>query len=128
AATIIGFAGIAGLIGVACVTRSVWLGVLCVFLLLNCWTALRTAFALTRQEKAPTHPGYACPSCKAAPHVGTYWLCPQCKKPFDTFGSNAACPDCRTSFTSTRCPVCGQSNPVADWIVPAGVPSSSPVG
>jgi Zn-dependent protease len=128
AASIIGFLGVAGLIGVAFVTRSQWLGILCVFLLLNCWTALRRAFALARREKAPRHQGYACPSCKAAPHIGNHWFCPQCKKSFDTFAYKAVCPDCATNFASTACTSCGQSNPIAEWIVPAAVPLSSPVG
>jgi Zn-dependent protease len=126
AATIVGFLGVAGLIGVAVVTRSTWLGVLCVFFLLNCWNALRGAFAMARQEKAPRHQGYACPACQAAPPAGNYWSCSRCKKAFDTFVSNAVCPDCRTTFASTRCSACGKSNPIAAWIVPAAVPVSSP--
>jgi Zn-dependent protease len=128
AATIIGFIGVAGLIGVAFVSHSAWLGMLCVFFLLNCWTGLRSAFAMARSEKGPRYKGFACPSCKAAPHVGRYWFCPQCKKAFDTFASNAACPDCRMSFASTRCTACRQSNPMAQWITAAGVPSSVSVG
>jgi Zn-dependent protease len=124
-ATIIGFVGVAGFIGVAFVTRSTWLGVLCVFFLLNCWTALRRAFSMARQEKAPRHQGYACPACKAAPHIGNHWLCPQCKKSFDTFAAKAACPDCQTNFASTRCLACGQSSPIATWTVPAVAASNS---
>lgn len=128
-ATIIGFVGIAGFIGLAILGRSAWLGVLCVFFLLNCWKGLSSAFAMARREKGPRYQEYACPSCKAAPLMGNYWVCSQCKKPFDTFASKAQCPGCRTSFASTRCPSCGESNPLDRWwTAPPGIPSSSPIG
>jgi Zn-dependent protease len=127
-ATIIGLLGVAGLIGVAILMRSEWLGILCVFFLFNCWSGLRNAVAMVRQEKAPRHAEYACPSCKAAPHIGNYWFCPQCKRGFDTFVSKAQCPDCRTTFASTRCPACGESNPIDRWAVQAVVPSAAPLG
>ena len=125
-ATIIGFVGVAGLIGVAILARSAWIGILCVFFLLNCWTGLRSAFAMARREKGPRHKDYACPSCKAAPLIGNYWLCPQCKKGFDTFTSKAQCPGCRTSFATTSCASCGERNPIDRWAVPGGVPT--PIG
>jgi len=127
-ATIIGFLGVAGLIGVAVLERSTWLGILCVFFLLNCWSGLRGAFAMVRHEKGPRHETYACPACKTAPHIGNYWSCPQCKKAFDTFASKAQCPDCRTSFASTKCPECGESNPLDRWVVQTGAPSPAPIG
>ena len=127
-ATIIGFVGVAGLVGVAILTRSAWLGILCVFCVLNCWSGLRGAFEMARREKGPRHAGYACPSCKAAPHVGNYWLCPQCKKGFDTFAWKAQCPDCRTSFAATRCPACGESNPIDRWAASGAVPAPAPLG
>lgn len=127
-ATIIGFLGVAGLIGIAILARSEWLGILCVFFLLNCWSALRSSFAMARREKGPRHQDYACPSCKASPHIGNYWFCPRCKKAFDTFASKAQCPGCRTNFASTSCLACGESSPIDRWIVAAGVPSSSPIG
>jgi Zn-dependent protease len=127
-ATIIGFVGVAGLVGVAIFIRSEWLGILCVFFVLNCWRGLRGAFEMARREKGPRHAGYACPSCKAAPHVGNYWLCPQCKKGFDTFAWKAQCPDCRTSFATTRCPACGESNPIDRWAASGAVPAPAPLG
>ncbi|HTZ72639.1 MAG TPA: M50 family metallopeptidase [Candidatus Aquilonibacter sp.] len=127
-ATIVGFIGAAGLIALAILARSAWLGILCAFLLLNCWTGLRSAFSMARRERGPRHADYACPSCKAAPHIGNYWLCPQCKKPFDTFATKAECPACRTSFATTRCPTCGESSPIASWTVPSGASSPAPIG
>jgi Zn-dependent protease len=126
-ATIFGFIGVVGLIGVAILARSAWLGILCVFFLLNCWNGLRNAFAMVRREKGPRHQDYACPSCKAAPLMGNYWFCARCKKAFDTFVSKSQCPECRTNFASTTCPACGESNPIGRWI-PGRVPSSSPIG
>ncbi len=127
-ATIVGFLGVAGLIGLAILARSVWLGILCAFFLLNCWSGLRGALALVRREKGPRHQDYACPSCNAAPHVGNYWHCPQCRNAFDTFASKAQCPNCRASFASTSCLACGESSPIDRWLVGAGVPSSAPLG
>src|SRR6266436_2942705 len=47
-ATIIGFVGVAALIGAAIVARSVWFGVIAVFMLTTCWSGLRQALVLSR--------------------------------------------------------------------------------
>src|SRR5437660_11604709 len=75
AAVTVGFAGAAGLIVLAVRLRSAWFGALCVFILMNCWGGLRQAQALSRMAKLPRHDGFECPSCKAAPTVGTFWKC-----------------------------------------------------
>src|ERR1035438_6463501 len=41
--TIIGFIGVAGLICVAILEHEVWFGILCVFILMNCWRGLMQA-------------------------------------------------------------------------------------
>src|SRR5437660_3780571 len=66
AATVIGFIGVAGLFMFALWMQSAWLGVLSVFILLNCWSGLRQAQALSRLAKAPRRAGFACPECNAA--------------------------------------------------------------
>ncbi len=50
--TIIGFFGVAGLIGLAVLARSMWLGILAAFILMNCWRGLQLARAMTLAEKA----------------------------------------------------------------------------
>jgi Zn-dependent protease len=120
--TIIGFVGVAGFIILAVWMQSVWLGVLSVFVLMNCWGGLRQAQVLSRLAKLPRHDGFACPSCKAAPPVGGFWTCSQCRKPFDTFQTQAVCPHCAARFAVTRCLDCGTLHPMSEWVVPALVP------
>jgi len=122
AATIIGFVGVAGLIALAVWLQSVWFGILSAFILMNCWGGLQQALALSRREKLPRREGFACPSCKAAPLVGSYWICGRCQKPFDIFETNAVCPNCNAQFGATRCLDCGAVNPIGLWIVAARVP------
>ena len=119
AATIIGFAGVAGLIVLAAWMRSVWFGVLSAFILISCWGGLRQAQALSRLAKLPRHDGFACPSCKAAPLEGGFWICGRCRGRFDTFQTLAVCPHCATRYPVTKCLECGALHPMSEWIVPA---------
>ena len=118
AATVIGFVSVAGLIGIALWMQSLWFGILAVFILMNCWNGLRQARALSALAKLPRHQGFACPSCKTAPPVGSFWKCPHCGKPFDTFQTGAACPNCAAQFSTTMCLDCRAKNPMSAWIVP----------
>jgi len=122
-ATMVGFVGVAGLILLAVWIHSVWVGVICVFILMNCWSGLRQAQALSHLARLPRHAGFACPSCKTAPPVGELWRCPQCGKPFDTFQTHAVCPHCAAQFALTRCVDCGALHPLSEWMAPAVVPS-----
>jgi Zn-dependent protease len=115
AATIIGFIGVAGLILLALWMRSVWVGVISVFILMNCWSGLQHARALSRVAKLPRNEGFSCPKCKAAPPVGNFWTCGRCGNAFDTFQTQAACPHCGAQFAATRCLDCGASNPISEW-------------
>lgn len=114
-ATVIGFIGVAGLIVVAVRIGSVWFGVLSVFILLNCWGGMKQAVMLLRASKMPRHHGFSCPWCKASPPVGNFWRCAHCRVPFDTFASNATCPNCGTHFDVTRCLDCGRMHPMSEW-------------
>ena len=114
-AAILGFVGVAGMLLVAFFAQSVWIGVLAVFILVNCWSALTHARALARVAKAPRHEGFACPSCRIQPPRGTFWICSNCRKPFDTFETNASCPHCGMAFSITACPECSTRSPIAAW-------------
>jgi Zn-dependent protease len=114
-ATIIGFIGVAGLVLLAIAARSMWLGILGVFIVLNCWGGMKQALALTRLAKLPRRDGFACPSCKMAPPAGIFWACTSCRKPFDTFETGATCPQCGAKFEVTRCLDCGALNPMTAW-------------
>ncbi len=118
-ATLIGFVGVTGFIILAFRMQSVWFGVLSVFVLTNCWRGLRQAQALSRILTSPRRDGFTCPSCKAAPPVGNYWMCGQCRKQFDTFQTQAVCPNCAAQFAVTACLDCGKLRPMSEWIVPA---------
>jgi len=117
-AVIVGFVGMAGMVALAVWARSVWFGILAVFILLNCWTGLQQAQALLRIAKLPRREGFSCPSCMASPPIGNYWLCPQCRRPFDTFATRATCPNCGMRAGVARCLDCGRLNPIDAWAVP----------
>jgi Zn-dependent protease len=132
-ATIIGFIGVAGLIFGAVTLflkaqdaqsqrNAVWLGLMAVFILMNCWGGLRHALALARVAKLPRREGFACPTCKTAPPLGALWRCGKCGQPFDTFLSNATCPHCGTQYNATQCLDCGSSSPIGAWITSSAEP------
>ncbi|MGA7291627.1 MAG: M50 family metallopeptidase [Terriglobales bacterium] len=121
AATILGFAGVIGFIGLAIWTRSLWTGAIAVFMLMNCWSGLKHAQALLRFAKLPRRDGFICPACKTAPPVGDYWKCGRCGQPFDFFQTQGVCPHCSAKFAATRCLDCGAINPVGEWVAPATI-------
>jgi hypothetical protein len=114
--TILGLLGIVGFIGVALWLRSVWLGAISVFMLMNCWGGLRQAQKLLRVARLPRREGFTCPSCRTAPPLGAYWQCGLCGQPFDTFQSEAICPHCAGRFARTRCLDCGEQHPISEWM------------
>ena len=123
AATIIGFAGAAGFIIMALRMQSAWFGILAVFMVMNCWKGWQQAQALSRFAKLPRHAGFACPVCKVAPPVGSFWMCDQCKKLFDAFQTQAVCPNCAIQFATTACLDCGKRNPMSHWSAAELIPS-----
>jgi hypothetical protein len=96
-----------------------------VFLLLNCWGGLQHARALLRFAKLPRRDGFACPACKTAPPIGDFWKCGKCGQAFDTFQTQATCPNCATQFAVTRCLDCGAVHPVSEWFAPTMSVSST---
>jgi Zn-dependent protease len=123
-ATILGFAGVAGLILLAVLRQEVWLGVLSAFILLNCWGGLQHARALLRLSKVPRRNGFACPTCNSAPPLGDFWTCPQCRQSFDTFQTQAVCPHCAANFPVTQCLDCGRAHPMPAWTAAALTPTT----
>jgi Zn-dependent protease len=118
-AAIIGFFGVGGMILFALWRQSIWIGILAVFVLLNCWSALTHARSMSNLVKAPRRERYACPKCRTAPPQGAFWTCSNCNNPFDPFGTEASCPHCRTFFAITTCPECGEAAPIDSWSKPA---------
>ncbi|MFZ0799765.1 MAG: site-2 protease family protein [Terriglobales bacterium] len=118
-ATILGFLGVPLFIALAFWMHSLWLGVIAVFMLMNCWGGLKHALALLRFAKLPRRDGFACPACKAGPPMGDFWKCGQCGQAFDTFQTQAVCPNCATHFGVTKCLDCGAVRPMGEWFAPA---------
>ena len=116
-ATVLGFIGIAGLISFAIWERDYWLGLITVFILLNCWGGLMQARALLRVARAPRRPGFSCPNCRTAPPQGAFWMCGKCRTSFDTFAAHGLCPNCGVQYTSTSCPECGVMRPLSEWMM-----------
>src|SRR6202795_73168 len=123
AATIIVFIVIAGFIGLAIYTRSVWYAAISAFMLMNCWSGLKHAQALLRFAKLPRRDGFACPNCKTAPPLGDFWQCGQCHQPFDTFQTQGVCPHCGARYETTKCLDCGAMNSITDWTVRNSLPT-----
>jgi DNA-directed RNA polymerase subunit RPC12/RpoP len=115
AATILGFLGVLAIVALAVLMQSVWLGIVAVFVALNCWSGFQQARRLSLVAKLPRHRGFACPSCEAAPPIGPFWECGECGQPFDSFETQARCPSCGAPFDAARCVDCGSLHPVAAW-------------
>lgn len=123
--TIVGFVGVALLIVLATYVKSIWLGILAGFILLNCWQGLQQGLAMVRFAKAPRRNDVACPICRSAPRIGAYWMCGRCRKSFDTFETGAVCPHCNATYDETRCPECGNLTPHRNWtITPPPIPGN----
>jgi Zn-dependent protease len=118
-AAIVGLVGVTAFIGLAFWSRDVWLGAIAVFMLMNCWGGLRHAQALSRFAKLPRREGFACPRCKSGPPIGALWKCGRCGQAFDTFQTQATCPNCATQFAVTKCLDCGAVHPMSEWFAPA---------
>lgn len=117
AASSLGLLGVVMLIALAMWAGSIWAGVLCAFILLNCWRGLQAALTMIKQERLPRYSGFSCPNCKAAPPIGAFWVCGQCRTRFDTFAKLATCPNCSAQFAQTRCIHCGADSPLYEWAV-----------
>jgi Zn-dependent protease len=121
--TIIGFVGVVGLIGLALLAGDWWLGILAVFILMNCWRGLKQARMLGRLAKLPRRAGFACPDCKQPPVRGPIWRCMRCLKPFDMFEAQAMCPHCGQQYPVIPCLDCGSPHSLNDWVAVPPLPT-----
>jgi Zn-dependent protease len=115
AVTFVGFGGVALLAALALWTRNVWLGIMALFILLNCSQAWSRARLSLRLAKLSRREGYVCPSCGVKPPLGSQWICNNCKTRLDPFEMQSACPKCRLRFPAIRCLDCGTSHPMSAW-------------
>lgn len=114
-ATIIGFAGAAGLVLVALWQRSTWGIIIAGYMLMNCWTGMKGALALMKLEKMPRRDSFACPSCGSNPPIGSHWRCSDCRGLFDTFATQSVCPHCRVQHFETMCVDCRTRSAMSEW-------------
>ncbi|EEF58930.1 site-2 protease family protein [Pedosphaera parvula] len=96
--------------------------VLGVFVLLICWRGLMEARLLSKIDKLPRRKGFACPSCHTAPPWGAFWVCGNCRSPFDTFETNATCPRCAAYYGEAPCLDCGHRYPIHEWFAAPPMP------
>lgn len=115
-ASIIGFVGVVGFIGLAVIMKSIWLGILCFFILMNCWRGLAEARMLSKVDKLPRRQGFSCPKCHTSPPVGEFWTCGNCSTPFDMFQTVGVCPRCGAQYHETPCLDCGTRSGVNQWL------------
>ena len=123
--TIIGFVGVAGLLGLAWLWHSWWTVIMAGFVLLCCWRGLLQARLLAKVARLPRRADFVCPACKLSPPRGAFWRCTKCLKPFDTFESRAVCPHCGTQFPVTQCLDCGRAHPFPEWTAAPPLPTVS---
>lgn len=114
-ATVVGFIGGLGLVGLAIRLESIWMGIMTLFLLSNCWQSFKSAQTLRKIEKLPRRAEFSCPACHTSPPSGNYWLCPSCRHGFDPFATDARCPHCSNQLDLTLCPDCGTARAHRSW-------------
>jgi Zn-dependent protease len=114
-AAVIGGLGAAGLVAYAVKSRSIWMGVVAVFVFLRCRTAWQQAKSLATLERGDRRAEFSCPSCHASPPRGSFWRCPRCRATLDTFETRAVCPQCAAQFPTTPCLDCGGVAAFAEW-------------
>lgn len=115
AAVALGFIGAIGLIAFAVWSQSLWIGLIAVYMVFNCWGGWKHARALIQFAKLPRRDEFHCPRCKASPPIGEFWKCNHCNQGFDTFAKQATCPGCGTKFAETYCLDCNQRSPFSEW-------------
>jgi Zn-dependent protease len=119
AATVLGMVGGLGFVAYALWRRSPWMLLMAAFMLMSCWSGLKSARALLRSEKLARRFGAACPGCGASPPMGPLWKCTTCGQGFDTFETQAVCPHCGAQYPNTMCVECRQMHPMSEWVAKA---------
>lgn len=114
AATVLGFVGGVGLVGLALWERSIWMGILAFFLLAYCWSSFQQARVLLKVERLPRRREFVCPVCRTEPPIGPYWRC-ACGEGFDSFATVGTCPKCGAVHTVAGCPDCGSIPALISW-------------
>lgn len=114
-ASILGFIGVVGLLGLAAWWGSIWIGIMALFAGQRCFAGYREAQALEGLARLPRHAGVACPTCHEAPPGGPIWLCGHCRNRFDMFSTRGVCPHCGARHPQVTCAFCGSAHPIERW-------------
>jgi hypothetical protein len=120
-ACIIGFVGAAGLavfsivMFAAAPQFAIWYAAICVFIFYNCFQGFKRAKELLRIDKAPRREDFRCPLCKIPPAIGDFWKCGKCRKKFDLFAREHACPHCGAKYVAAACFNCGMASRLNEW-------------
>lgn len=151
---IIGLIGVVGLGWLALMSSSLWLGLIALFVALQCRHSIQLARSLRGMAKGEGRTGIACPACHSPAPVGRYWPCRSCGVPFDVFDPAAGaaaqpggmttlqlsvgsvetaadvaglkCPVCQADAETARCLHCHAVSPVARWNETTIISSSPP--
>lgn len=116
-ASILGFAGVAGIVALSYYLDpgSLWTIVIAVFLGSRCWQSFTHARERLAFERRPRNTLYSCPACHAAPLDRLAIKCGACGQPFEPFGSRGVCPACGVVHPDIRCLDCGEMGPIEAW-------------
>jgi Zn-dependent protease len=123
--SVIGMVGGLAAVVWAATVRDTWIVIIAAFAAYRSWVGFQQARIMARILNAPRHDDAACPSCRAAPLSGDFWLCDKCHTRFDTFAHRAVCPSCGNVFAQTLCPACGQGHSMESWFAPVGESADS---
>ncbi len=104
-----------GVMMLAFLSHDLGLCILSAFVLFMASAGFRYGRMLSRILSRPRRAEAACPSCKASPPTGNFWLCQECGTHFDTFQHRGQCPACGQLYRMTRCPECHQQHPIGEW-------------
>lgn len=104
-----------GMMMFAFLRSDLWMCLISAFMLFTASTGFRHGRLLSRLLSSPRRQEAACPSCKAAPLIGNYWTCNECRARFDIFAHRGRCPECGQLYRVTKCPDCYQEHPIGDW-------------
>lgn len=126
-AAVIGIVGAVGLVALAVIFRSFWIGLMAAFMLMNCWSGLKQAAILGRISRLPRRVGSACPSCGEPPLRGPVWRCNSCQQPVDVFETRGTCPHCGSAIVSATCIDCGSESSLARWGCNTPIPVPPPL-
>ena len=130
-AAALGILGVVGLVALAAYQESIWLAIMALFILGNCWAGMKQARAMIRLGKLPQHTSYTCPHCETSPPAAALWTCARCRQNspllaprIDLFQTQGLCPQCGVAVETVQCPLCGMPSPLTAWSGAASKPAA----